>query len=148
MPRVKGFYHHALLRMLLTKYAEKAFTHESLARDTGQDTSTVGKYLRRDEKAGTMDLDEAAAALAHVGTTLRAFVSDPANVPQQPPQKKLSQQMSRLLTAVHGLEDAELAIVVSTARSVRARARRVKTQSGQQRGVGQRGVVRKTGGTR
>lgn len=145
---VRGAYHQALKRLLLTKYAEKAFTQESLALVTELDQTTVGQYLKPDGKAGTFDLDEAHAALDHIGSSLRDFIVNPALMPARrvPP---MSRQLTKLLKAVAGLTESDVAIVVATAQSVRARARRdAKTQSRPPHAADRGRVTRKTGGKR
>lgn len=146
---MRGGYHQALKRLLLTKYAEKAFTQESLALVTGLDQTTVGQYLKPNGgKAGTFDLDEAQAALDHIGSSLRDFLADPESIPA-PRAPVMSRQMTRLWKAVSGLEESDVAVVVATAQSVRARARRgVKTQSRPPRAADHGRVTRKTGGRR
>lgn len=78
MSAMRGPYHRALQTLLEQARKAGKLTQESLAEDVEKEQTTVGKYLR--DKAGTLDLDEADAALRHVGSNLRAFINDPARV--------------------------------------------------------------------
>ncbi len=66
--------HHARLKTLLLKALEgtAGVTRTSLAAATEMHPSTMGGILGKDE--GTLDLDEAEAALRHVGSTLADFL--------------------------------------------------------------------------
>lgn len=148
MRRVRGGYHQALKRLLLMKYAEKAFTQESLATVTHKDQTTAGQYLKAKGKAGTFDLDEADAALHHIGSSLREFIADPDLIPARR-APTMSRQMTRLWKAVAGLAESDVKIVVATAQSVRARARRdAKTQSRPPHAADRSSATRKTGDRR
>jgi hypothetical protein len=71
--RVRGSYHRELAALLNQKVAEDGgVTQASIGSAVDMHPSTVGGILRKDE--GTFDLDEADAALRHVGSTLKDFV--------------------------------------------------------------------------
>lgn len=147
---MRGPYHEHLLRLLLLKYAEGAFTQESLARALGQDQKTSGNYLRG--KGGALDLDEADAALRHAcNTTLKAFIADPARTISMP-SRRPSGPLPDLLRVIDDLRENNEAIrtLLGAARGVRSavRAQRGGNQSARQRAAGQARAIRKTGGTR
>lgn len=50
------------------------FTQESLAGAVGKKQTTIGQYLLG-KRAGSLDLDEADAALQHMGSSLSAFLA-------------------------------------------------------------------------
>lgn len=142
---MRGSYHQALKRFLLTKYAERAFTQESLARATGKEQTTIGQYLKPHGRAGTLDLDEADAALAHVGSSLAAFIADPGNVVvRRPPRSKVAADLAKILQAL--TKDEHLAIVRDVAKGVLERVRREEKQSAPPRVAGRARATRKTGG--
>lgn len=141
---MKGPYHEALRKVLLEKYAQKAFTQESLASETSKDQTTIGHYLRPGGKAGSLDLDEADAALRHVGSSLKAFVSEEA-VTMKQTRPKLSKIATLLQRTIHGLEDDELRIVLASARAVRA-ASRAGRRSALRHVAGPSSAGRKAGG--
>ena len=70
----RGPLHDRLHATLRTAWLNKAVTQESLAQAIGKSQESVGQYLRA-VKAGTLDLDEAAAALHHIGSSLDAFLA-------------------------------------------------------------------------
>lgn len=148
MPHVRGPYHQALLKLLLVKYAERAFTQESLALATGKEQTTIGQYLKPTGKAGTLDLDEADAALAHIGSSLKAFLTDPSTAvtPRRTPQ--ISPVAKQLAVALQGLPDEVLRVVLATARAERARLRHTKIRSTARRVVGPHATIRRIGGKR
>jgi hypothetical protein len=147
LARVRGSFHQALHRILVNKYAEKAFTQESLARATGLNQSTIGQYLRPNGTAGTLDLDEADAALAHIGSSLTAFIADP-DLPVVQPAPKISAVAKALARTLDGMEDDDLRIVLGIARSVRAASRRTKRQSVSKPVPDRLQTARKIGGKR
>lgn len=143
-PPVRGPYHRLLFGLLSEKYAQRAFTQESLGAAVEKDQKSIGNYLN-DKNGAPLDLDEADAALAHIGTSLKAFIADPAHVVPAP---HVSQVARALETALRALtDDADLQVVLDAAKG-RLRARRSKTQSVRPRAVGQKVGARKTGGTR
>lgn len=78
---VRGEFHKRLVKLLADRIAAGVCTQESLAKRVGMHQTTVSGILRRD--AGTFDLDEAAAALDHVGAgSLATFL---AGVPPADP---------------------------------------------------------------
>lgn len=142
-PIVRGEYHRRLRSVLLEALARQAITQESLGAAVQMHQTTVGGILKKDE--GTFDLDEADAALRHIGSSLRDFATDPVSVvAPTPPVSKAATQLAAALT---GLDDEDLRIVLGVARSVRARARAEK-RLGRPRGAGRGAGVRKTGGRR
>lgn len=78
LQRVRGRYHQLLRDVLRRGAAAKVYTQDSMAEDLDIDQTTVGKYLS--EKGGTLDLDDANAALMHIGSSLQAFVADPEHI--------------------------------------------------------------------
>src|SRR5436190_19611366 len=70
-PQMRGEIHRRLVSLLKKKIADGACTQESLARATGMHQTTISGILKKDK--GTFDLDEAAAALAHVGIAFGDF---------------------------------------------------------------------------
>lgn len=146
-PPVRGDYHRWLIRVLLERMAmDQGITQESLAGAVGMHQTTIGGILNHDK--GTFDLDEADAALRHVGTSLKAFVSDPHHVPvmRTPPERRL---LSKLVRMLEKIPDDGLLIILDTARSVKKRsARDAGTKPAQRRAAGPLTRVRKTGGTR
>ncbi len=70
---LRGDLHVRLHRALKAAYDSKVCTQESLAIAIGKSQVTVGQYLRS-ERAGALDLDEASAALHHIGSSLMEFL--------------------------------------------------------------------------
>lgn len=70
---MKGALHQQLRRALDDACQRKACTQESLGAAMGKSQRSVGQYLS--DEAGALDLDEADAALHHVGSTLQGFLS-------------------------------------------------------------------------
>lgn len=66
--------HERLHALIQQKSRAKEVTQESLAAAIGKDQTTVGLYIRGD-KAGPLDLDEAADALKHIGSSLQEFLA-------------------------------------------------------------------------
>lgn len=141
-PRVKGAYHKELLEFLIVKWGEHAFTQDSLAAVTGKEQTTIGKYLNGGD-SGAFDLDEADAALRHVGSSLKDFIADPEHAVKTPPLK-VSRIEARLSKALRGMDDSQLEIVLGTALSVR-RSHRTKTPPKRQRVAGLKQAARNTG---
>jgi transcriptional regulator with XRE-family HTH domain len=73
----KGPLHERLQATLRQAWVSKAITQESLAKATGQSQENMGQYLRGG-KAGALNVDQADAALRHIGSSLAEFL---ANVP-------------------------------------------------------------------
>jgi transcriptional regulator with XRE-family HTH domain len=73
----KGPLHERLQATLRQAWVSKAITQESLAKATGQSQENIGQYLRGG-KAGALNVDQADAALRHIGSSLAEFL---ANVP-------------------------------------------------------------------
>jgi hypothetical protein len=139
---LRGDYHRRLRGVLLEALARQAITQESLGVAVQMHQTTIGGILKKDE--GTLDLDEADAALRHIGSSLRDFISDPMNVVAPPVPSKTVLQLASTLA---GLEDDDLRIVLGVARSVRTRSR-AKKKSNQPRDVGRSMGDRKTAGRR
>ena len=70
---LRGELHVRLHRTLKAAYDGRVCTQESLAIAIGKSQVTVGQYLRS-ERAGALDLDEASAALHHIGSSLMEFL--------------------------------------------------------------------------
>jgi hypothetical protein len=70
--RVRGDYHERLRTLLKNATQQGVCTQDSLSRAIGKTQTGVGKYLLG--KGGALDLDEAAAALHHVGSSLPDFL--------------------------------------------------------------------------
>jgi hypothetical protein len=73
---VRGALHQRLTAVLAAKLRGGDVTQESLAKAVGMHQTTVSGIIKRN--AGTLDLDEADAALRHIGSSLDDFL---ANVP-------------------------------------------------------------------
>lgn len=144
LPRVRGAYHRQLVALLLEKIAEGAATQESLADATRMHQTTISGILKRD--AGTFDLDEANAALNHVGGSLRSFVLDPAQRPAGRPP--IPPEVAKLARLLKGVEAEGLKAVLATARAVRTASRRKDMQQGRRSGAGHERRASKTAGTR
>jgi transcriptional regulator with XRE-family HTH domain len=71
----KGLLHYQLHALIQHAWQKKVITQESLAKAIGYSRENAGQYLRG-AKAGTLDLDQAAAALAHIGSSLQDFLND------------------------------------------------------------------------
>lgn len=144
--RVRGPYHVQLIALLLETLAKGVgISQESLARACKlADSTAIGKRLLG--KGGTFDLDEADAALLHIGSSLRAFVTSPAAPATRAPA--LPPPIARLLPVLLALDERGLKAVVATARRERAASRRARTQSKRPRAVARADGARKTGGTR
>ena len=72
--------HERLQSLLQDSWRAGVFTQGSLARAIGKDQTNVGQYLRGG-KAGPLNLDEADAALRHIGSSLEDFL---AGIPPRP----------------------------------------------------------------
>lgn len=58
----------------MEKWKAGSFDQTSLAQAVGKDQTTIGSYLNG-KKAGTLDVDEADAALRHIGSSLPDFLA-------------------------------------------------------------------------
>src|SRR4051794_753479 len=68
--------HGRLQRVLQDAWKRNVCTQDSLARAIGKTQTSVGQYLlANDKKSGPLDLDEAAAALHHIGSSLADFIA-------------------------------------------------------------------------
>jgi hypothetical protein len=81
----KGQLHARLHKLLFDAWRAKELTQDSLGRAIGQSQENAGLYLRG-KRAGPLDLDEAAAALAHINSSLADFVSNAPVTPPTPAQ--------------------------------------------------------------
>lgn len=112
----KGPLHARLHKMLHDAWVAKDITQESLARAIGGSQENAGQYLRA-QKAGALDLDEAAAALRHVGSSLADFV---AKIPPKPPTpaERIARQLEGredlipLVEALLGVPRPRLSVVI------------------------------------
>lgn len=147
MPRVRGPYHHALRELLVSKHREKVFTQESLARATGKNQSTMGQYLRPNGTAGTLDLDEADAALDHIGSSLKAFIVDPAHAITRP-AATLSPIAADLWEMLRRMPEDQLKVFRNLARSVQKLSSGRANRSTTRRAPVQARPTRKTAGKR
>lgn len=87
----RGPLHQRLIALLNAKIDEGVgITQDSLARDVGMHQTTMGGILKFDK--GTLDLDEASAALAHIGSSLDEFLRD-----APPRELTTSERMARRL---------------------------------------------------
>lgn len=145
MARVRGPYHQALVELFLRKSAEKAITQDSLGRALGKDQTWAGKYFRG--ISGPLDLDDADAALAHIGSSLKAFIADPTLVIERPSPSS-SPVAKALAKVLQGMDDAELQIVLGIARSVRTASRRVAQTRAPTHAADRVTTKRKIGGKR
>lgn len=144
--RVRGPFHHKLIAFLLERMAaDRGITQESLADAVDMHQTTVSGILKKGK--GTFDMDEADAVLRHVGSSLKTFLTDAAHVPAPKRiERPLLAQLHRVLIRV---PDDGLAVVLATARSVKARSVRGAGKQSARRHVADRASkVRKTGGTR
>lgn len=96
-PHVRGPLHQRLITLLNEQIVRGVCTQESLAGAVKLHQTTVSGILKRN--AGTFDLDEAAAALDHVGSNLRDFLS---RVP--PLELSPTERLTRALAARPALE--------------------------------------------
>lgn len=80
--KLKGPLHVRLQNLLHEAWVAKTITQESLAKAIGNSQENTGQYLRRG-KAGALDLDQADAALRHIGSSLTSFL-------QQAPARELT----------------------------------------------------------
>jgi transcriptional regulator with XRE-family HTH domain len=78
---LKGELHKGLRATLTAAWTNGAFTQDSLCASMGKSQRSVSQYLNGEADAGALDLDEAAAALAHAGSSLPEFL---ASVPPRP----------------------------------------------------------------
>lgn len=68
--------HRQLRAFLRTEWQAGRCTQESLAAAVGKSQTVIGQYLLlNDAKSGALDLDEADAALRHVGSNLTDFIA-------------------------------------------------------------------------
>lgn len=96
---MKGALHQRLRAELLNGMRANGISQESLgAAMDGKSHRSVGQYL--DDEAGALDLDEADAALQHVGSSLEAFLAKAAPRTLTPTEK-----MARALVARPALID-------------------------------------------
>ncbi len=70
---MRGDFHKRLIALLAEKVSAGVCTHTSLAAAVGKHHSTIGGILGKNE--GTLDVDEADAALRHVGSNLTDFLA-------------------------------------------------------------------------
>ena len=140
--RVRGQYHQKLLAFLQARWKAHAFTQDSLGRELGKDQTSMGKYLK--DTAGTLDLDEADAALTHAGSSLRMFIADPVNVVVRP-AVQLSPSAAKLWLLLREMKEPELQIFLGLARSARRLALQKEGQSARRRAVDRLGTKRKIG---
>jgi hypothetical protein len=75
MQEVRGPYHERLAAWLRSCIAGGDYTQESVAHVAGMHQTTLGGIIRPENPKGTLDLDEAAAALEHCGWSLEGFVA-------------------------------------------------------------------------
>lgn len=121
--------HERLHALLQQKWRSGEFTQESLAKAVGKEQTTVGSYLRGD-KAGPLDLDEADAALRHIRSSLKDFISDPAYAPAPPPPPQMSPVVVKIVNTLSTVDDdRSLRSVLAIAKSVGAAFRRSKRRS-------------------
>jgi predicted transcriptional regulator len=73
---VRGELHQRLVAAVAAALRSGTVTQESLAKAVGMHQTTVSGIIRRN--AGTLDLDEADAALRHIGSSMADFL---ANLP-------------------------------------------------------------------
>jgi transcriptional regulator with XRE-family HTH domain len=71
----KGPLHARLHRLLHEAWQRKDITQESLGQAIGKSQENAGQYLRG-TNAGALDLDQAAAALHHIGSSMEAFLAN------------------------------------------------------------------------
>lgn len=71
---MRGPLHCHLQALLAAAWASGVFTQAHLAEAIGKKQPTIGEYLRDTPRAGTLDLDEASAALESIGVSLHAFI--------------------------------------------------------------------------
>lgn len=72
---MKGDLHQRLQALLHHEWKQGAVKQESLSLQLAKSQNSVSAYLRGTSDAGALDLDEAAAALHHVGSSLEAFLA-------------------------------------------------------------------------
>jgi hypothetical protein len=72
---VKGELHRRLQERLHKAWREGAFKQESLSVQMEKSQRSISQYLRGTSDAGALDLDEADAALRHIGSSLKDFLS-------------------------------------------------------------------------
>lgn len=72
--KVRGPLQARLQAELQAAWKRGGLTQESLAKAIGKKQTTVGQYLLN-KRAGNLDLDEADAALRHIGSTLADFLA-------------------------------------------------------------------------
>lgn len=90
--------HQRLHAMLVAENNAGRITQESLGRAIGKRQESVGVYLRTGN--GALDVDEADAALRHIGSSLRDFL-DELPPRELPPTEKLA----RALASTPGLPE-------------------------------------------
>lgn len=74
--RVKGVLHQRLQARLQAAWKAGELKQESLSLPMQKSQRSVSAYLRGDADAGALDLDEADAALMHIGSSLAEFLAD------------------------------------------------------------------------
>lgn len=92
--------HRRLQALLAELCTRQGIGQSSFALAIGKDQTTAGRYLRGHATAGTLDLDEAEAALHHVGGSLREFL---AGAP--PPEPSALEQRIRQLQTLPGIDE-------------------------------------------
>lgn len=95
---MKGPLHERLRALLADATARGLCTQESLGRAMGKTQTSVGAYLRS-VKGGAIDLDEADAALRHIGSSLAAFIAG-----QTPRELSPTERMARELESRPALQ--------------------------------------------
>lgn len=139
-PRVRGPYHDYLVELLRAQLAKKeGITQESLATAIrAGDQTTVGKKLSG--KGGPFDLDEADAALRHVGSSLKDFVTDPTRVPVIPQAEQMPPLVAKILKKLRALahDEKALLIVLAAADLAETHVRRRASKKSSSRRVGAR----------
>lgn len=75
MDAVKGELHRRLQERLQRAWRDGAFKQESLSAQMEKSQRSISQFLRGDDDAGALDLDEADVALRHIGSSLLEFLS-------------------------------------------------------------------------
>ena len=149
---MKGELHRRLQERLHRAWRDGAFKQESLSAQMQKSQRSISQFLRGDDDAGALDLDEADAALRHIGSSLldflkglpareltdterlaidlddrphlKAFVADLLPVPKT--------QLGEVLDLARGV--ARIAISLRGERSTRAGSGRAKKPAGTKSG--------------
>lgn len=95
--KTKGPLHARLQKVLHDAWRANSITQESLAKAIGNSQENTGQYLRGG-KAGALDIDQADAALRHIGSSLERFLSG------QPPRTLTdAERLGQLIDSRPGL---------------------------------------------